>query len=155
MTRILLIGIGNEMRRDDGVGVRLVERLHERHVHANCSYVTVHQLLPEMVTLLRGVDLAVFVDAAVDVLPGDMDCQKVQAQHEKRSRLVHVLSVASLLSLCHQYYGVSPRSLLVRVGGYDFGFGETLSQQLESRLPILVQQIETQITQEIESEPVR
>ena len=56
MVRLLVIGVGNPLREDDGVGWRLAEALAQAGVEVH----TCHQLLPELAAELGRVDLVLF-----------------------------------------------------------------------------------------------
>jgi Ni,Fe-hydrogenase maturation factor len=59
---ILLIGYGNELRSDDGIGQR-VSNLIASWKLENLYTLCVHQLTPELAEILVNFDVAIFVDA--------------------------------------------------------------------------------------------
>ena len=64
MRRSLVVGVGNPLREDDGVGWHLAEALAQTGVPTH----TCHQLLPELAAELSQVDLVLFVDARAEGL---------------------------------------------------------------------------------------
>ena len=60
-SNVLVIGYGNELRCDDGIGQRVVKELHLSKVKS----LAVHQLTPELAETLANADLAIFVDACL------------------------------------------------------------------------------------------
>ena len=66
MARVLILGYGNPLRTDDGLGWRAAEELALRFSSDEVEIRTCHQLLPEMVDLISQTDTIFFVDAAQD-----------------------------------------------------------------------------------------
>ena len=56
----LVVGIGNELRSDDGVGIRVVRALPARR---GVETTIVHQLTPDLVEALGRAERVLFVDA--------------------------------------------------------------------------------------------
>ena len=63
-SRLLVIGYGNELRGDDGVGPRVARAVSDWRL-PGVTALAVHQLAPELAEPLSLSDAAVFVDAAV------------------------------------------------------------------------------------------
>jgi hydrogenase maturation protease len=102
--RLRVIGCGNALAGDDGVGWELVARLRETAHGYNCEFRTVLQAGPELLDLLRDTDAVLFVDAVLSGLPAGT---------------VHLIPL--LPSACLQ---VRPLSALSTHG---WGLGETLN----------------------------
>ncbi|MCL4804536.1 MAG: hydrogenase maturation protease, partial [Anaerolineae bacterium] len=71
MNDFLVIGYGNPLRGDDGVGWRVVEAL-EESLSAS-SLIAVHQLTPELAGTISEVGQVVFVDATAGNSPGEVE----------------------------------------------------------------------------------
>ncbi|NJN95665.1 MAG: hydrogenase [Anaerolineales bacterium] len=131
---ILLIGYGNDLRRDDGAGLILAERLERvwRNQGVAAKLLPVHQLTPELAAEIAEPDIStvVFVDARV-IAPDEVDPQ-VQVQSLNREPLTpslgHYLDPATLLLYADRLYGRRPAAWLVTVPAADFGYDESLSQ---------------------------
>jgi hydrogenase maturation protease len=142
MPSTLLIGIGNVLRGDDGVGCRLAERLGEASLPGEVRVVAAHQLLPEHVDLLRELDRVIVVDAAVDVPAGQVavtelataGCEGPGLQAPGPGPLVfHHLTPAALLAACATLHGRAPRATLVRIGVASTEASTELSPEIEAR----------------------
>jgi hydrogenase maturation protease len=126
MTRWLIIGIGNSLRRDDGVGPWLVERIEKCHAVRTRI---VHQLTPELAADVAECDGVVFVDASrTDDAPRWIDLEPTTSSN----RLGHALSPNAILGLTEQLFDRRPRGWLLAVPGHDFGFGEGCSLETEA-----------------------
>ncbi len=66
MARVLLLGVGNTLRGDDGAGYCLVRAIAECGGVDGARLETVQMLNPGHFSLLEGSDVVVFVDAYVD-----------------------------------------------------------------------------------------
>ena len=91
--------------------------------------------MPELAERLAAVDLAVFVDATVGVLPGNVAIVRLGAGAAGQGALVHRVDPAQLLSLAGQLYGRVPEAFLVTVGAASTEFGEGLSQPVADAVP--------------------
>ena len=142
MPSTLLIGFGNVLRGDDGIGVRIAERLEEDDLGAGVRSVAAHQLLPEHVEWLREVDRVVFVDAAVDVPAGELIVSELATASSGGSALqtpgvgpltFHHLTPQGLLAACDALYGRAPDAVMVRIGVASTETSMALSADLEHR----------------------
>lgn len=136
---LLLVGVGNTLRRDDGVGLLLVRLLRTRlppHVRVLESSGDLTRLLPTLAKAQR----VVIVDAvdagappgALLRLPIEPHAASPQTDLP-RTASTHGLSLAALLALAASL-GHAPRVDLYGVQGADFGWGEGLSAPLAARL---------------------
>jgi hydrogenase maturation protease len=142
MARILIIGWGNPLRGDDGVGWRAAELLAgslDRHdVEVRVS----HQLMPEFAEDISRSACVVFIDAACDNSPGEVRFKRVEPDRAPSAAFSHQLSPPALLGMAEKLYGTLPEAWFFSVGARSFEYGEELSPEVESALPALVQEVE-------------
>jgi len=131
----LVIGIGNRLRRDDGIGPALVESLGRR---PGVEHHAVYQLTPDLVSRVGEADRVLFVDAAIDGHELRLDRL---APSEARG-LGHALMPGAVLHLAARLYGVAPPAWLLSVPGRDFEIGEELSPEATARLPEAMRRLE-------------
>lgn len=74
---VLIVGYGNTLRRDDGVGVRAAELMGSDPRFAGIEVLTVYQLTPELALDIAAASLVVFVDADVRGLPGSIEVREL------------------------------------------------------------------------------
>ncbi|MGA7574929.1 MAG: hydrogenase maturation protease [Terriglobales bacterium] len=137
MARILIVGYGNPLRSDDGLGWRAAEEL-SRDLSLPETEVEViarHQLTPELADKFRHADAIFFIDAARGGQPGELTCAPVIP--EARTGSSHHGSPAEILTLVQQLYGRTPRAYVVSLCGECFDHGEALSAVVENGLPKL------------------
>lgn len=129
--RVLLFGIGNDLRGDDGAGPRLARALDGAvpwTVHV------VHGLTPELADDLVAADVALFVDAAADPTLDAPTWVAHDAPVSGRGGqlLGHALDVPGLLAWCVALHGRAPRAATLTLPARDFALGETLTPVAEA-----------------------
>jgi hydrogenase maturation protease len=119
----LVIGYGNELRRDDAVGPRVARAVVD-WVLPEVEAVAVQQLLPELAERVARASEVLFVDAAAD----DRHVSFRLVESEQRAALLgHTGTPAELLALAAALYGRRPRAWVLTVPASDLGFGVGLS----------------------------
>jgi len=144
--RPLVIGYGNTLRRDDGVGVRVAEALSADKRLSHVDVLAVHQLTPELALDLAIASVVVFVDADAEGDPGAVAVRELPAVPEdgvgaEPGASSHHVGVAELLGLARELTGRAPGATVVAVGAADFGAGEGLSGRVEAALPGIVERV--------------
>lgn len=127
---LLVIGYGNPLRGDDGVGWRVVERLQGVE---GITAVSSHQLLPEHAYLIWQVDHVLFVDATVEGQPGEIRIQPLVPETYGAASS-HQMSPAVLLAYAEQIFGRFPPAHLITITGQHFGYEEQLSPLVMNKL---------------------
>ena len=140
--RTLIIGYGNPSRRDDGVGLAVVNglrrRLNRRPLEegedgfaelgaATVDTLFLHQLVPELAETLATYDRVWFVDAHLGVYPELVRHTRLAPSLEP-ALVSHQVKPEALLALVAQLYGRAPEVELISIRGFDFDFGDELSQ---------------------------
>ena len=99
---VLVVGYGNPLRGDDGVGWRVAERLAADQRLDGAAVLQRHQLTPELALDISAVSLVVFIDASRDLPPGSVDVGRVErtdvAGRRRRTISAHPFSSRSLTS---------------------------------------------------------
>jgi hydrogenase maturation protease len=147
---LLVVGYGNSLRRDDGAGATLAERL-AAYWQAQGTPVRlriVTQLTPELAADLAadGVAAIVFADAAY-ISADAIRIEPVSSSVASPS-MGHHLDPAALLLYTALVYHRHPPAWLVSVPGVDFGYGEGFSPEVDRLLedaPALAEQLLTEI----------
>lgn len=127
---LLIIGYGNPLRRDDGAGLVLAEKLAAAlsargvAVHA----LAVHQLMPELALTIANADLdgVLFVDTVADLGVTKIIFHSL-VDAAAHVALGHHLTPQALLLYAARLYGHCPPAWLVAIPGTDFGHGEGFS----------------------------
>jgi hydrogenase maturation protease len=131
----LVIGYGNVLHADDGIGVR-VGRAWQA---AGRQAIATTQLLPEHAEAIARAARVIFVDCHVGLSPGEVS---VLAIEPHRPGLHAPSSPASLLELARHLYGGTPVAHLIGIGPQALELREGLSDIDEAAVPRVLEQIE-------------
>jgi len=148
---VLVIGYGNLLRGDDGIGQILANGLGERIQHPSVKFVACHQLTPELAEPISRAATVIFIDAYEGDEAGFVTSYEVTPTNES-SAFMHHATPATLLAAARSLYGQSPRSMMVCVEGESFQFGDALSQAMALKLPGLLNTLEQVIDLQISIE---
>lgn len=127
---MLILGIGNPLRGDDGLGWVVAEQL-ARANEQDCAVQCVHQLTPELAQQLATADLAIFIDASCEGKPGDIHIRQVFPASQIGPVGMHHLTPEELMALTIALYGRCPLVVAVTITGADFSLSESLSPLVE------------------------
>jgi hydrogenase maturation protease len=122
---VLIIGYGNTLRADDGVGRRLVDELAERNM-PRVRTRSVHQLTPELAEDLAACGAVIFIDAYLG-RTGDTISIRPLSLEGPAAGIDHVMSPQAVLAYARAAFGSSPEAWLLTVPGENFEIGESLS----------------------------
>ncbi len=136
---ILIIGIGNTLRGDDGAGQHAAYLLAEALVGEAVDVVACHQLTLELSEPLARAASAVFIDAEIG---GDAGEIRVRPLVPAGAELfTHGLTPEILLSAALALYGRAPEAWLYTICGEDFGYKEQLSPAVDAAVKEVVQRL--------------
>ncbi|HOE13432.1 MAG TPA: hydrogenase maturation protease [Candidatus Saccharicenans sp.] len=122
--RILIFGIGNPARQDDGLGPAFISRLEKARIHS-LTLEADYQLQVEDALLFSEHQLVVVVDA-IKSGRKPFVVKRIEPA-EDSSFTTHHLSPEALLYLTQILYERSPEVWLLGIRGYKFSLGEKLS----------------------------
>jgi len=134
---VLVIGYGNVLRTDDGVGWHVAERLSADPRLAGATVLACHQLTPELALDIIQATFVVLVDADHDQPAGTFSIAPVEPTGGGASGS-HQLDPATLLGLAAELYGPPASVVAVRVGVHSLAAGDGVSPVVEAALPGLV-----------------
>ena len=152
---VLVLGYGNTLRRDDGVGVCVADavaadaRLAQAIQEGRVTVVTAHQLTPEVALDFAAASLVVLVDAAAQELPGVIGVHELGApgpadapagtapgaERSGSGSSSHHVDATELLALARELTGATPRAVSIGIGVVDLELGEGLSEPVQAAVP--------------------
>jgi hydrogenase maturation protease len=149
VTDVLIIGYGNELRGDDGLGPFVAESIAAAKL-PGVVVKTAVQLLPELAADLAEARLVVFVDASMK--PGEQGIPvRLLAADDTFSWCTHRADPHTLLALTQAIYGRTPETWWLAVSGLDFDYREGMSDFAKEN----AQQAIARLTRSIQAKPVR
>jgi len=102
--------------------------------------IMLHQLVPEIVSVLADYRMVVFVDAHIGTIPEEVRVIRVQEEHRFHA-VTHQMSPGMILSFIRNMQGDAPLGYLVSVKGENFDFGLGLSDRCKCSVDMAVQEI--------------
>lgn len=141
-THYAILCYGNPLRRDDGVGWVIGERLAGLLPEDTAEVRVLHQLTPELAEPISQARWVLFVDAAEGAKPGKVAWTKMQPGNFDAQPFTHRVEPASLLAAAQELYGHCPPARLITITGRDFGFGEGLSPEVAGVAEEVIGQIQ-------------
>ena len=141
----LVIGYGNPLRADDGLGWVVAQRLRSDlagdRFEGDVVVLAEHQLTPELAEPISRARLVVFVDARERGHPGRIDCRTVSPTGGESLTFSHDVDPQSLVQMARLLYGACPTAVVVAVVGEAFGYGTALSPVVQAAIPGVIQRI--------------
>ncbi len=122
--RILIIGVGNPLRSDDGVGAYVIDTIGQKHT-PSVKAVATQQLHLEILEEAVSYEVVVFVDAASQ--KEDLIFEKVEVSNSTPLVSSHHLSHETFLLLAKKLYHKNLNLILCSIRGENFDFGEKIS----------------------------
>ena len=131
-----MIGIGNPLRGDDGVGCWLAEQaavLTAADPGGSVAVRSVQQLTPELAEELAQLEAVLFIDAWL--APATAEPQLTEIGPAPGAAESHQLEPAQLLAASEALYGRTPRAHMLQVPAHTCEHGMELSPQMQAALP--------------------
>jgi hydrogenase maturation protease len=157
MHSLLIIGYGNPLRGDDGVGWHAAHELARAICASHVEVRACHQLTLDLAEPISQADAVIFIDAcrpvtcATETIPtpagqifdGDrLFLQSVHPDPATPGISSHHLTPAALLTSTHVLYGTCPEAVQFGIVGTTFDYTEALSADVSACIPRLVAHIQ-------------
>jgi len=139
---ILILGVGNLLRRDEGVGVHVVQRLQQLRLPKGVQVIDGGTAGMGLLDLLEGYERAVIIDAAdMGLEPGSVvkfRPEAVQFYSPDLRLSLHSVDVGSVLELARLLGKKLPELVIIGVQPKDTGWGTDLSIEVLAEMRHIV-----------------
>ena len=136
---VLVIGYGNPLRSDDGLGPAVAAHLAGDPRLAGAEIRAEHQLVPELALDASRATLLVLVDAVDGVPAGEVAVRRIDDATPvvvgADVSMTHHVGPDSLIGLARELFGAAPPVVIVSVGAASFEVGERLTSAVEAAVP--------------------
>lgn len=129
--QLLVIGYGNTLRGDDGVGPRVAEGVDSLHL-PGVRTLTCQQLSPEYAEPISRADAVIFVDAALDA-SNEVQLRPLEPSQSSQF-MAHAAGPRTMLALARDVFGHAPKAWWLTIPAKRMEFGESLSREAERGL---------------------
>ncbi len=127
-THLLVIGYGNTLRSDDGVGPRVVEAVEQLQLPGVQTIIR-GLLTPELAEPISQARCVVFVDAALDA-PAEVQLRPIVPGTSSQI-MAHAADPRTLLALARDVFGHAPQAWWLTIPADDLEIGEELSPKAQ------------------------
>jgi hydrogenase maturation protease len=145
---ILVIGLGNPLRGDDGIGWSAVDRLAAMFTEDSSKveltkgkrveFVKCRELMPEVSESVSKAEHVLFIDGAVETGNGIMDEEIMVPAETVPLVETHLLDPAGILAFSKSLYGNAPPAVMLTAKVESFEYREGLSQKAQRAVGLLV-----------------
>lgn len=146
MTRTLIIGLGNPLLRDDGVGLRVITALRERSLPPEVELAEDTHGGLRLMERMVGFDRAIVVDALTSgAEPGIIRRLGIEARPTRHSASTHDVDLPTALAVGRSSGARLPSNeavILIGIESEDVEtFGETMTPAVEAAVPSAVEAV--------------
>jgi len=155
---VLILGLGNPLRRDDGIGPRVIEELQRDGLRDEIAALDGGTGGLDVLRMIEDWDHVIIVDAAnVDagcgkVRPGEFvrfTPDQVRLIESEDNLSLHHAGLAEVFGLARALNHALPSIVIFGVQPGDVGWGEGLSSSVEAGLPTLVEAVRNEAEQTV------
>lgn len=145
--KYLLIGYGNPMRSDDGVGCHVAGQIREDATALmgaladDLHVVSVAQLGPELTELVGQCKRIVLINAAYGDLPGEFSVRRIEPATETTEPVRYIYDPATWAAWAGGQNGNDPEIYVLAVGASNCAVGEGLSPAVAEALPAVLEKV--------------
>jgi hydrogenase maturation protease len=136
---LLLIGYGNTLRSDDGVGPKVVEKVAALKL-PGIQTLSCDLLTPELADPISRAETVVFIDAAIDAP------QRVQlrplAPAASSQIMAHTADPRTMLALARDIFGQAPKAWWLTIPVENIGIGEEFSALAKQGVASAIEKIQ-------------
>jgi hydrogenase maturation protease len=150
MTRPLVLGLGNILFRDDGVGVRAVERLRQDGYEA--EIINGATLGLSLFDIFKNNEKVIVVDAVnMGRDPGTIACFKAEellSLPENRNFSLHEIGLLEVLKIGFALEENFSNVIIIGIQPGIIEQGEGLSPEVEDKLPEIIEVVKKEVNQD-------
>jgi hydrogenase maturation protease len=143
----LVLGLGNDILSDDGVGLVVLRRLKERlGEQESIDFVETNEMGLSLLDFIEGYDWAVIVDSIItgDDEPGTLTVFDKETFNHPRACNPHHMGIDEIIDMAEKMNLVVPKILYVAAIEVKdpFSFGEKLTPEIEEVVPRVTSEVE-------------
>ncbi len=149
-TEVTIIGFGNKYRSDDGIGIRVIEELKKLDSFKEVEVIDGGTSGTDLLFLAKECKKIIIIDA-IDIGKdaGQVVCIKASDIEEfikgdYKSLSLHDLNLCDVLKIIRELK-IDTEILIIGVKPENIGFGESLTPEIEKKIPGIITRIKKEI----------
>ncbi|MBI9018583.1 MAG: hydrogenase maturation protease [Phycisphaerae bacterium] len=140
-SKILILGLGNELLMDDGIGVHVIRDLQKKSLPENVSIAEIGTAILSAQTLLEDADIAIAVDAVnIAGCPGEIFLFDGDTAMNDQYMSLHDLGIAGVMKFLPE--NLRPETIVVGVKPETIDYGMEMTRNLIQAVPVVTKTIE-------------
>ncbi len=143
--KIAVIGLGNSLRRDDGIGIIILESLLNHYPRPGIDYLNFGSASFDLIHRLRDYATVLLIDGInADLPPGELkifDLEQASFANKGSAISSHELKLKDIFKLT-QDLEITAKIYVAGIQVADVGFGESLSGALKEKLQELTERVD-------------
>lgn len=140
--RLLVIGYGNPLRGDDGLGRCAADQLAQTLDQEQVEVMSCHQLTLDLAEPISRARHVILIDAAAGTTPGTIACEVIVPDTKQILSMLHYMDPGTLLASAEAMYGRVPPTTLWTVVAESFDYRESLSPIIQQVMPDLLERLQ-------------
>ena len=137
--RIVVLGLGNILLKDEGFGVHLIESLKEQNLPENIELIDGGTAGLDILLTLRDVDKLIIVDAIKDDKPAGtvyrFSAHEIMDNSPLSALSLHHVSVMEALALINHTANAPREIIIYGVEPKEINWGTSLSEEIQFKIP--------------------
>ncbi len=135
--RLAVVGIGNTLRKDDGIGIVVLEFLTKFHKKEGIDYFDFGSASFDLINLIQGYDAVILIDAIKADLPlGELkiaELDKIICFANTHVESTHGFDLKNVFEIC-KTMEIKTKIFVAGIAVKDVSFGEGLSATLGAKV---------------------
>jgi len=142
--RLLILGVGNTLMKDDGIGVYTAQELKKSRLPRGVKVLDAGTMGPGLIDLMREAAKVIFLDAVeMGKKPGTvarLTAEELRPAADDTSYSLHEIRLPQVLQLAFSL-GISPEVVIFGMQPKEIGLGNTLTPPLKKAIPNMVESV--------------
>ena len=143
MDKILIIGIGNMLCRDEGVGVHVIEEMQDMELPGHIELLDIGTSTPDVITHFEGVKKLVVIDALkAGSPPGTIYRYKLEDLLNNEEGLISLREIGLMETLGEaKKMGKEIDTVIIGVEPKVLDWGVELSEEVKKQIPAIIEAV--------------
>jgi hydrogenase maturation protease len=145
--KVLILGIGNVILKDEGIGVHVVRALEEIELHPEVELIDGGTATMDLLSLIHKAERIIIVDALkAGGAPGTLyRCLPEELEdNSERPISLHQVGLLDVLGMARQLGG-SPAVVIIGVEPKEISWGLELTEELRAAVPKIVEAVYSEL----------
>jgi len=155
--KLTILGLGNILLKDEGVGVRVVWELEKKNLPGNIELVDAGTSGLDILSFIENVDKLIIIDAVKTAkTPGTLyrlDFKSLSELSHSQKLSLHQLGILETLQIAKKIGKLPEKIIIIGIEPKEIDWGLELSPEIEKKIPDLIDLVLKEI--EVEYKPVK